>query len=183
MQSLSHNLDQSALLQGNGPARALGYESTLPLDWEEQAMLPEYEEIMAAMASGQDYTDTFTKRKRVLVVDDDLAARFYLRAKLALQDNVDVYEAVNGVEALEMVEHTVFDGVLLDVGMAGKDGYEVCRAIKRISTLQGTKPPKIFMITSRNGVVDRMRATLAGADAFFTKPPHPSDFGNLLSRL
>jgi CheY-like chemotaxis protein len=182
MSSSIHSYDWSAQGQPGG-ARPLGYESTLPLDWEEQAMLPEYEEIMAAMSSGDNYTDAFTQRKRVLVVDDDLAARFYLRAKLALQDNVDVYEAVNGIEALEMVEHTLFDGVLLDVGMAGKDGYEVCRAIKRISAVHGMKPPKVFMITSRSGVVDRMRATMAGADAFLTKPPHPSDFGNLLSRL
>lgn len=166
-------------------ARHGGFEATQPLDWEEQTLKPDYDEIIAAMATGEIMAEPdYSNRKRVLVVDDDLAARLYLRAKLALLEGVDVYEASNGDEAVQISQFTPFDGVLLDVNMAGsKDGYAVCRTIKQLSRKLGTKPPKIYIVTSRSGVVDRVRATLAGADAFMSKPPHPSQLHDLLAAL
>jgi two-component system, chemotaxis family, response regulator PixG len=67
--------------------------------------------------------------------------------------------------------------------MAGLDGYEVCRSIKRHARTKGQKPPKIYIVTSRSGMMDRMRATLAGADAFLSKPPHPAELHELLASL
>ena len=162
-----------------------GFEATQPLDWEQQALAPDYDEIIAAMSMGEVMAEPdYSNRKRVLVVDDDLAARLYLRAKLALLDGVDVYEASNGDEAVQISQFTPFDGVLLDVNMAGgKDGYTVCRTIKQLSRKLGAKTPKIYIVTSRSGVVDRMRATLAGADAFMSKPPHPMQLHELLAAL
>jgi CheY-like chemotaxis protein len=162
----------------------VSFEETKPLDWEQQAMAPDFDEIIAAMAMGEvapepDYSD----RKRVLVVDDDLAARLYLRAKLALLDTIDVYEACSGSEALEIIQNTSFDGVLLDVNLPDQDGYAVCKAIKRQNRGNNGKPPKIYVVTSRNGVVDRVRASFAGADAFLSKPPHPGQLHELLLTL
>ena len=170
---------------GYEAAHHSGFEATRPLDWEEQTLTPDYDEIIAAMAAGEMMPEPdYSNRKRVLVVDDDLAARLYLRAKLALLDGIDVYEASNGDEAVQISQFTPFDGVLLDVNMAGgKDGYAVCRTIKQLSRKLGTKPPKIYILTSRSGVVERMRATLAGADAFMSKPPHPSQLHDLLVAL
>jgi CheY-like chemotaxis protein len=167
-------------------ARPAGFEETRPLDWEDQVMAPDYEEVIAAMASGELIGHEFSERKRVLVVDDDVTARLYLRAKLSLIEGVDVYEAASGDEALQISQHTRFDGVLLDVNMQGRDGYEVCRAIKRNSRELGPKAgkgPKIYIVTSRSGLMERVRATLAGADAFLSKPPHPSELTTLLAAL
>jgi CheY-like chemotaxis protein len=162
----------------------LGFEHTRPLDWEEQALTPDYDEIIAAMSMGEVQAEPdYSERKRVLVVDDDLASRLYLRAKLALLDTVDVYEACNGQEALEIIQNTLFDGVLLDVNLPDQDGYAVCRAIKRHNRSNSGKPPRIFLVTSRSGVLERMRATLAGADAFMSKPPHPGQLHELLLAL
>jgi CheY-like chemotaxis protein len=162
-----------------------GFEATRPLDWEQQALTPDYDEVIAAMTLGEVVAEPdYSNRKRVLVVDDDLAARLYLRAKLALLEGIDVYEASSGDEAVQISQFTPFDGVLLDVNMAGnKDGYAVCRTIKQLSRKLGTKPPKIYIVTSRSGVIERMRATLAGADAFLSKPPHPSQLHALLAAL
>lgn len=162
-----------------------GFEATRPLDWEQQALTPEYDEVIAAMATGEVVAEPdYSNRKRVLVVDDDLSARLYLRAKLALLDGIDVYEAASGDEAVQISQFTPFDGVLLDVNMAGNiDGYAVCRTIRHHSRKLGAKPPKIYIVTSRSGVLDRMRATLAGADAFMSKPPHPSQLHELLAAL
>jgi DNA-binding response OmpR family regulator len=161
------------------------FANTLPLGWEEQVLMPDYDEVIAAMAAGRSAVPdhNYSNRKRVLVVDDDLTARLYLRAKLSLIVGIDVYEASSGDEALKISEFTVFDGVLLDVDMGDKNGYYVCRAIKRQSQAHGVKPPKIYMITSRTSVIDRMRAKLAGADAFMSKPPYPSQLSDLLASL
>jgi CheY-like chemotaxis protein len=163
--------------------RPPGFEETRPIDWEEQALKPDYDELIAAMSWGEDAAPDLTNRKRVLVVDDDLPARLYLRAKLSLLEGVDVYEASSGDEAVAITLSTPFDGVLLDINMSGLDGYEVCRSIKRHARTRGQKIPKIYIVTSRTGVMDRMRATLAGADAFLSKPPHPAELHELLASL
>jgi CheY-like chemotaxis protein len=160
------------------------FDATQPLDWEQRALLPDYDEVIAAMATGEVAIEPdHTGRRRVLVVDDDVTARMYLRAKLSLFDDVDVYEATNGDEAVQISQFTLFDGVLLDINMNGQDGYAVCRTIKRNSRSLGSKPPKIYIVTSRKGIVDRLRATLAGADAFMSKPPHPAQLNALLAAL
>jgi CheY-like chemotaxis protein len=164
--------------------RPKGFEETQPLNWEQDVLIPDYNEVIAAMAMGEAWGgEDYTNRKRVLVVDDDTAARLYLRARLSLIDGVDVYEASSGDEAVAITLSTPFDGVLLDVNMMGLDGYEVCRSIKRHSRTKGQKPPKIFIVTSRTGMVDRMRASFAGADAFLSKPPHPGQLSVLLESL
>jgi CheY-like chemotaxis protein len=162
------------------------FEETRPLDWEQQMLTPDYEEVIAAMSWGEHLEHDqlhYSDRKRVLVVDDDLASRLYLRAKLSLLEGIDVYEAASGDEALQITETTPFDGVLMDVNMQGRDGYDICRAIKRNSKSMGAKVPKIYIVTSRTGVFDRLRASFAGADAFMSKPPHPGDLHNLLASL
>ncbi len=163
--------------------RPPGFEETRPIDWEDQVLKPDYDELIAAMSWGESAEPDLTNRKRVLVVDDDLPARLYLRAKLSLLEGVDVYEASSGDEAVAITLSTPFDGVLLDVNMSGLDGYEVCRSIKRHARTKGQKPPKIYIVTSRTGMMDRMRATLAGADAFLSKPPHPAELHELLASL
>ncbi len=127
-------------------------------------------------------------RKRVLVVDDDKMSRMYLKAKLSLVEPiVDVDEASNGDEAMQMARTFSYDGVLLDVNMPGTDGYAVCRAIKRPSpnspSANSGRIPKVFMITSRDSMVDRVRATFAGADAYMSKPPHPARLWDIISTL
>ncbi len=164
--------------------RPKGFEETQPLNWEQDVLNPDYNEVIAAMAVGEAWDgEAYSNRKRVLVVDDDTAARLYLRARLSLIEGVDVYEATSGDEAVAITLSTPFDGVLLDVNMMGLDGYEVCRSIKRHSRTKGQKPPKIYIVTSRTGLVERMRATLAGADAFLSKPPHPGKLSVLLESL
>ncbi len=165
---------------------AEAFEETRPLDWEQQMLTPDYEEVIAAMSWGEHVEHDqlhYSDRKRVLVVDDDLPSRLYLRAKLSLLEGIDVYEAASGDEALHITETTPFDGVLMDVNMQGRDGYDICRAIKRKSKSMGAKVPKIYIVTTRTSMVDRLRASLAGADAFMSKPPHPGDLHNLLASL
>ena len=59
------------------------------------------------------------------------------------------------------------DFIFLDIGMPIVNGYELCTQIRRISKL---KDIPIVILTGNDGIVDRVRAKLAGATAFITKP-------------
>ncbi len=121
--------------------------------------------------------------KKVLVVDDDLTARLYMRSRLMLRGHVEIFEASNGQQGIEMARHQMFDAILLDVDMGQINGYEVCRAIRNQMKQDQFKPARIYIITSRSSVVDKMRAKMAGADAFLSKPPHPAQLAQLLEDL
>ncbi|MBC8038518.1 MAG: PleD family two-component system response regulator [Rhizobiales bacterium] len=103
---------------------------------------------------------------RVLVVDDILANVRLLEAKLAAE-YFEVVTAMNGVDALESVQRTKPDIVLLDVMMPGIDGIEVCR---RIKSNPQTQHIPVVMVTALDQPEDRVRGLEAGADDFLTKP-------------
>jgi two-component system cell cycle response regulator len=103
---------------------------------------------------------------RVLIVDDILANVRLLEAKLAAE-YFEVVTAMNGVDALEAVQRTKPDIVLLDVMMPGIDGIEVCRRIKGNPLTQHIP---IIMVTALDQPEDRVRGLEAGADDFLTKP-------------
>jgi two-component system cell cycle response regulator len=103
---------------------------------------------------------------RVLVVDDILANVRLLEAKLTAE-YFEVVTAMNGLDALESVQRTRPDIILLDVMMPGMDGIEVCRRIKQDSS---THHIPIIMVTALDQPEDRVRGLEAGADDFLTKP-------------
>lgn len=103
---------------------------------------------------------------RVLVVDDILANVRLLEAKLSAE-YFEVVTAMNGVDALEAVQRTKPDIVLLDVMMPGIDGIEVCKRIKNNSMTQHIP---VVMVTALDQPEDRVRGLEAGADDFLTKP-------------
>ena len=111
---------------------------------------------------------------RVLIVDDDRAVRDALRRALMLA-GYDIAVAVDGPEALDKVAETVPDAVLLDVGLPGMDGLEVCRTLRR----GGNRVP-VLMLTARETVPDRIAGLDAGADDYL---PKPFAFAELLARL
>jgi two-component system, cell cycle response regulator len=103
---------------------------------------------------------------RVLVVDDILANVRLLEAKLTAE-YFDVVTAMNGLDALEAIQRTKPDIILLDVMMPGIDGIEVC---KRIKADPATQHIPIVMVTALDQPEDRVRGLEAGADDFLTKP-------------
>jgi putative two-component system response regulator len=102
----------------------------------------------------------------VLVVDDSVANRELIEACLAGID-CDVRLAADGASAVRMIEAAPPDLVLLDVQMAGMDGYQVCRWIKANPT---SRLVPVVMITALDQVQDRVKALDWGADDFMTKP-------------
>jgi two-component system, cell cycle response regulator len=103
---------------------------------------------------------------RVLVVDDILANVRLLEAKLTAE-YFEVVTAMNGLDALEAIQRTKPDIILLDVMMPGIDGIEVC---KRIKANPNTQHIPVVMVTALDQPEDRVRGLEAGADDFLTKP-------------
>ncbi len=105
-------------------------------------------------------------RRIVLVVDDGAANRELIQAYLAGED-CHVRTASDGLSALQSIQASPPDLVLLDVQMPGLDGFEVCRRIKSSPRF---KLLPVVMITSLDRTADRVIALEAGADDFMTKP-------------
>ena len=111
---------------------------------------------------------------RALVVEDDVKLAALLRRGLQEEGHVaDV--AATGDDALWMAGATAYDVIVLDVMLAGIDGFEVCRRLRR----SGVWSP-VLMLTARDAVEDRVEGLDAGADDYLTKP---FSFAELLARL
>jgi two-component system response regulator MprA len=111
---------------------------------------------------------------RVLIVEDDRAVRDALRRALMLA-GYDIALAEDGDEAMRQVAETVPDALLLDVGLPGMNGLEVCRALRKA----GNRVP-ILMLTARETIADRIAGLDAGADDYL---PKPFDLGELEARV
>lgn len=114
---------------------------------------------------------------RILAVDDLPQNLRLLEAVLAPR-GYDLVLATSGEEALEILhaEGSRIDLVLLDIVMAGIDGYEVCR---RVRSHPRTAFLPVVMITA-SGEQEKVRAIEAGADDFVAKPFHQ---GELVARV
>ncbi|RMF22855.1 MAG: response regulator [Cyanobacteria bacterium J083] len=70
--------------------------------------------------------------------------------------------------------------ILMDINMPEIDGYELCSMLRRARKLE--KVP-IVMLTGRDGLIDRMRAKIAGANNYITKPCNPNKLLKLITNL
>src|SRR5919198_5958098 len=111
---------------------------------------------------------------RLLVVEDDAKLARALERGLQ-REGYAVDLADNGDDALSQATANEYDAVVLDVMLPGRDGFSVCKAMRR----QERWSP-VLLLTARDQVADRIRGLDAGADDYLVKP---FDFGELLARL
>lgn len=100
---------------------------------------------------------------KLLVVDDDPNICEMLRIYLE-NEGYRVKSAADGIDALNVFKVYEPDLVLLDIMMPKKDGWQVCREIREISS----KP--VIMVTAKNEVFDKVLGLELGADDFIVKP-------------
>jgi heavy metal response regulator len=111
---------------------------------------------------------------RILLVEDEGRIADFIRKGLS-ECGYAVDVACDGEEALDWGEVAEFDIVILDVMLPVRDGFAVCRELRR----RGIRTP-VLMLTARDAVEDRVRGLDSGADDYLVKP---FAFAELLARL
>ena len=103
-------------------------------------------------------------RNRILLVDDEPRLRKMVKDFLKRAD-YDVIEAENGRQAVDIFfSDTKIDLIILDVMMPEMNGWEVCRTIRKESTVP------IIMLTAKGGENDELQGFDLGADEYISKP-------------
>ncbi len=115
--------------------------------------------------------------ERILVVEDDAALAQMLAAHLR-REGFEVRVAGDGATALNVVRQATPDAVLLDIGLPGLDGIEVCRWLRE----RDNWTPLVFL-TARDSEDERILGIEAGADDYVTKPFSPRELTARLRAL
>jgi len=110
---------------------------------------------------------------RILLVEDDPSIREVTAIGLGAA-GFAVTTAADGVDGLERFRGEPFDLVLLDIMLPRMDGYEVCRQIRKTSTIP------VVMLTARGDTMDVVVGLEAGADDYVRKP---FDLPELIARI
>jgi two-component system response regulator MprA len=100
----------------------------------------------------------------VLLVEDDPAVRGAVERALRHAGHEPAL-ATDGVRALQQATAVPYDAVVLDLGLPGLDGLEVCRRLRAA----GNQVP-VLMLTARAAVAERVSGLDAGADDYLVKP-------------
>lgn len=106
------------------------------------------------------------KKFKVLVADDSRIARKSI-SRILLENGFNVIEAENGFEALGQLENERPDLLLLDLIMPGVDGYRVLESIRKKPMF--TRLP-VFILTSRDGLMDKIKGKMSESNEYLTKP-------------
>lgn len=104
--------------------------------------------------------------KKILIVDDEpnivMTLEYAFKKK-----NFEVFIARDGSEALQILEKTVIDLVLLDIMMPKVDGFQTLTSIRENKKLDKTK---VVFLTAKNKKSDIEKGLDYGVDKYFTKP-------------
>ncbi len=109
------------------------------------------------------------KKPSILVVEDDTDIQQLVSYNL-IKAGFNVTCADSGEEALQMLSRASFDAMVLDLMLPGKDGHEVCRAVRSQEHIKGLP---IVMLTAKSEEDDIVCGLECGADDYVTKPFSP----------
>jgi CheY-like chemotaxis protein len=106
--------------------------------------------------------------KRVLVVDDHAPTRLLIRSILEAEKTTkfETVEAATGMECLKAADSKgPFDLILLDINLPDMDGFEICKALRRVD-----KGVPIVFVTAKGDLSDYAAGRAAGGDSYLVKP-------------
>ncbi|MEM6254618.1 MAG: response regulator [Cyanobacteria bacterium P01_D01_bin.156] len=124
-------------------------------------------------------THPLKKTKGLVACIDDSPLVSRVMAELLQPLNYEVLSITRPVEQISTLTQHRPDLIFLDLMMPNISGYELCKFLR--NTQEFYKTP-IIILTGRDGMIDRMRAKMAGADDFLPKPPAPDKVAQLLQK-
>lgn len=104
--------------------------------------------------------------KRVMVIDDSKTIRRTAETLLQ-QSGFEVITASDGFESLALIADHRPDIIFIDIMMPRLDGYQTCALIKHNRIFRSTP---VIMLSSKDGLFDRARGRIVGAEHYLTKP-------------
>ena len=110
---------------------------------------------------------------RILICDDEALIRNVIKEYL-LMENIEVLEAENGLEAIEIIKKEDVDLIVMDIMMPKMDGYQAVREIKKIKDIP------FIMLSARSEEFDKLIGFDIGVDDYVTKPFSPKE---LIARI
>jgi DNA-binding response OmpR family regulator len=113
----------------------------------------------------------------LLIADDDPELMGILLKRLQQQDEYEFLTASDGVTAVAMVREKRPDVVILDVMMPRKNGWEVCKEIRKDEAIKDTG---VLMLTGIGASLNELTSPLYGADEYLDKP---FDFSDLIFKI
>lgn len=116
-------------------------------------------------------------RMKVLIVDDEPHVR--LLVKRILGEDYIVFEASDGVEAIDIARTEFPDLVLMDIMMPGLDGYSACYQLKED---KATRAIPVIMLTGICHELNRKLGQQMGADGYITKPFDPEELLDVVNQ-
>jgi two-component system chemotaxis response regulator CheY len=116
----------------------------------------------------------------ILIVDDSRVMREMVIACLRAIPGLEFAQAASGLEAIERLSLSAYDGMVLDLNMPDIGGFEVIDFVRGQDKLR-TLP--ILVVTTRGDEGSRDRALQAGASAFMTKPFAPEEIVTAMRNL
>ncbi len=108
---------------------------------------------------------------RVLIVDDNSDNR-QLLSDISDAMGLEILQAANGIDALQLAQSQLPDLILLDVSMPGMNGFEVCSLLK---SNERTAQIPVILLTALNDVENRVQGLKLGADDYVAKPFNPRE--------
>lgn len=118
-------------------------------------------------------TTTSTKRRSILVIDDESGMLDFIQLGLDYE-GYDCLTAADGRTGLRLALQEQPDLIILDLMLPGMDGFEVCRRLRQASNVP------VIMLTARDELGDRVQGLDLGADDYLTKP---FEFKELAARV
>ena len=115
---------------------------------------------------------------RVVIVDDEALVRSGFRLILGAADDIEVAAAVDGPEAIDVIQREEPDVVLLDIRMPGRSGLDVLADIRAMPT-----PPVVAILTTFDSDDYIAQALSAGAAGFLVKDTDPEQLPTLIRSL
>jgi two-component system, OmpR family, KDP operon response regulator KdpE len=111
--------------------------------------------------------------ERIVIIDDEPSLIKFVGMNLRAR-GYEVAEAANGPDGVALVKDCAADLMIVDIGLPGMDGFEVCGSVRDFSDVP------IIVLTASGNVADKIRALDLGADDYLTKP---FAVGELIARV